>query len=171
MRAMRQKRYFALLFLIMLALAIDPVRARDYRLEAATADVVVRPDGTVQVTESISYFFSGTYREVYRQVFPPPGGSIQNIKITCLDKPCGQRVDRISGGYELVGVLPQPTPERITFVVSYDYHGGLKVYSDVSELHYKLWGEEWETPLEKMTAVIHLPSGKASDVRYWLHPD
>jgi uncharacterized membrane protein len=160
---------FFLVFLIAL-LFLSPVYARDYSLKKATADVVVNPDGTVHVTESITYSFSGTYKEVFRRVYPPPGGSIRDIEITCLSQPCEGRVDRVSGGYELVGVLPQPTPPEIVFVVSYDYYGGLKVYDDVSELHYKLWGEDWEKPLDHMSAEIHLLPSAGSDAQYWLHP-
>jgi uncharacterized membrane protein len=80
-------------------------------------------------------------------------------------------VDRVSGGYELVGVLPKPTPQKITFIVSYDYYGGLKVYDDVSELHFKLWGDEWEKPLGALMAEINLPPGSSSETQHWLHPD
>ncbi|MFV2041110.1 MAG: DUF2207 domain-containing protein, partial [Candidatus Hydrothermarchaeales archaeon] len=84
---------------------------------------------------------------------------------------CQSRVDRISGGYEIVGVLPSPTPDRITFVVSYDYYRGLKVYDDISELQYKLWGDEWEKSLSKLAVTVELPGGSEGEITYWLHPD
>ncbi|MFQ5974815.1 MAG: DUF2207 domain-containing protein [Candidatus Hydrothermarchaeales archaeon] len=165
----RIKFYVVFLFLAILV-SVSPVYARDYSLKSATAEVVIDSDGIVHVTESITYTFIGTYREVFRQVYPPPGGSIENFEIKCLGQPCKGRVDTISGGYELVGVLPQPTPSEIVFVVSYNYYRGLKVYDDISELHFKLWGEEWEKPLGKMEATIHLPQGAGVNAKYWLHP-
>ncbi len=157
-----------LLFLIMLLL-VPSASARDYTLKEGTANITVESNGIVHVEESISYTFEGTYREVFRRVYPPPGGAVSNFKGYCEGATCNFRVDQVAGGYELIGALPQPTPQAITFVVSYDYFRGLKVYNDVSELHYKLWGEEWEKPLESFTATISLPDEES--VQYWIHPD
>lgn len=132
------KKILLLTFLIVLV--STPVAARDYTLEGAEIEVIVDSDGVVRVTESITYSFSGTYREVFRQVYLPSGVSIEVQQISCSPVPCQSRVDNIPDGYELVGVLPKPTPPRITFTMSYNYTKGLKVYDDVSELHYKLWG-------------------------------
>jgi uncharacterized membrane protein len=162
------KKILLLIFLIVLV--STPVAARDYTLESAEIEVIVDSDGVVRVTESITYSFSGSYREVFRQVYPPPGVSIEVQHISCSPEPCQSRVDNIPGGYELVGVLPKPTPPRITFTMSYNYYRGLKVYDDVSELHYQLWGDQWEKPLGWMKATIHLPPGSTLNSQYWLNP-
>jgi uncharacterized membrane protein len=164
------RNVLALILLLLLA-AASPAHGRDYSLDGAQITVEVGSDGLVQVTESISYTFEGNFREVFRKVYPPPGGSVGNFKIQCSGQPCDGRVDRIQGGYELVGVLPQPTPDRITFKVAYDFKRGLKVYDDVSELHFKLWGEEWEKSLAGLKATIHLPPEAESNIEYWLHPE
>ena len=166
---MEVSKKWLIIILMMLALA-SPAYARDYSLDSASAEVTVAGDGLVHVTESIDYSFTGTYREVFRRVYPPPEGSIQNIKIRCTPLPCESRVDTVTGGYELVGVLPTPTPEAITFIVSYDYLRGLKVYDDISELHYKIWGDEWDKALSKLTISVELPTDDGGQVRYWLHP-
>ncbi|MEE8358893.1 MAG: DUF2207 domain-containing protein [Candidatus Hydrothermarchaeales archaeon] len=168
---MSRNKFFTVFLFLVILVSVSPVYARDYNLKSATAEIVIDSNGIVHVTESITYTFSGTYKEVFRQIYPPPGGSIRNIKIECLGQPCESRVDTINGGYELVAELPQPTPAGIIFVVSYDYYKGLKVYDDISELHYKLWGEEWEKPLEEMEAIIYLPKGAGSELSYWLHPE
>ncbi len=157
--------------IIFLLLFASPVYARDYSLDSAATEITVAADGTVHVTEYIDYSFTGTYLEVFRKVYAPPGGSIAESEISCTPAPCQGRVDRVPGGYELVGVLPSPTPSEITFSVSYDYHRGLKVYDDISELHYKLWGDEWEKPLSKLAVTVELPEGSEGEITYWLHPD
>ena len=159
------------IIVLLLIVSMSPVYARDYSLDLAKAKVTVAADGTVHVTESIDYTFTGTYREVFRRVYPPPGGSIEGIEIGCTPLPCEGRVDRVSGGYELVGVLPTPTPDRIKFVISYDYLRGLKVYDDVSEFQYKLWGDEWDKALSKLRVTVELPAGGEGETTYWLHPD
>jgi uncharacterized membrane protein len=161
---------FGYILILMLLLTVPQAHARDYSLKQATAFVDVDPDGVVHVTETITYEFQGTYYEVFRVVNPPPGGSIGDIEIKCQPQPCQSRVDRVKGGYELVGVLPQPTPHEIKFIVSYIYLGGLKIYDDISELHYKMWGDEWEKTLGKIETTINLPPTASFYTQYWLHP-
>lgn len=161
----------SLLLLALLFFLASCASARDYSIDSATAHITVSPEGIVHVEESISYSFEGTYYEVYRQVYPPEGGSIENIRGYCDNGECEFRVVPISGGYELVGTLPQPTPGKVTFVVAYDYYRGVKVYNDISELHYKMWGEEWEKPLDSFTATITLSGGNGDEITYWVHPD
>jgi uncharacterized membrane protein len=161
---------FGIILLVLVLFSLAPVQGKDYSLEASSIEMVVKPDGVVHVSESITYIFSGTFREVFRQIAPPPGGSIENMVVTCEPQSCEGRIDKIAEGYEMVGVLPRPTPEGITFIMEYDYYGGLKVYDDTSELHYKLWGEAWEKDLNSMVAVIHLPDEAGLTAQYWLHP-
>lgn len=162
---------YSILFLLVLLFMTPVVYARDYTLESGTANITVQSNGLVHVEESITYTFVGTYNEVFRRVYSPPGGYITNIQGYCEGKPCDFQIATMPDGIELIGKLPKPTPEKITFVVSYDYYKGLKVYDDVSELHYKMWGEEWEKPLNRLTVDVTLPIQDGEDVRYWLHPD
>ncbi len=159
------------LILLVFILFIPSVSARDYTLEEVTANITVDLQGITHVEESISYSFDGTYHEVFRQIYSPVGGSIENIQGNCEGYESGFEVVPIAGGYELIGKLPQPTPDKITFVISYDYYKGVKVYKDISELHFMLWGEEWEKPLNKLTASITLPVENGNNLEYWLHPD
>ncbi len=157
----------ALIFLLLLPIA----SARDYSLESTVVNITVSPEGIVHVQEFLTYRFDGTFYEVYRQVYSPPGGSIENIQGYCEGDSCDFYVSDIYGGYELVGRLPSPTPENITFVTSYDYYGGLKVYNDVSELHYKFWGDEWEKPVHSLSATVTIVPAEGSEITYWIHPD
>lgn len=156
---------------LILLLLLPIASARDYSLESAILNVTVSPEGIVHVQEFLTYHFDGTFYEVYRQVYPPPGGSIENIQGYCEGSSCDFYVTDIYGGYELVGRLPSPTPEKITFVTSYDYYGGLKVYNDVSELHYKFWGDEWEKPVHTLAATVTIVPSKGSEITYWIHPN
>ena len=153
-----------ILLLVLLCLA-PSASARDYALEGATTNITIDPSGLVHVEESISYVFEGNYNEVFRILKVSPGESIQNIKGHCSDEACTFSVRPTSEGYELVGGLPTPTPKEVTFFISYDHYGAVKVHSDVSEFHYKLWGEEWEKPLGSLEGNITLPVEKESEVQ------
>lgn len=149
---------------------IPSASARDYTLEGATTNITIDPNGIVHVEESISYTFEGNYNEVFRILEVSPEESIRNIKGYCSEEACTFRVEPTSEGYELIGVLPTPTPEKVTFFISYDHYGAVKVYNDVSEFHYKLWGEEWGKSLGSLRGNITLPVENESEVRYWIHP-
>lgn len=169
MRIEIKKTVYLVMFL-MLALTL-PASARDYTLDHASANIIIGPDGITHVEESITYLFDGTFKEVYRNVYKPHGGNITNISGHIIGHPTEFSVLPIIGGYELVCQLPSPTPSTVTFVVSYEYHGGVKVYNDVSELHYKLWGDEWEKGMHSLSASVTIPRTSEKDIRFWIHPD
>jgi len=158
------------ILLLVLLCMIPSASARDYALEGAATNITISPNGMVHVEESISYTFEGNYNEVFRILEVSPGESIQNIQGYCSDEACTFRVEPTSEGYELIGGLPTPTPEKVTFFISYDHYGAVKVHSDVSEFHYKLWGEEWEKPLGSLKGSITLPVNNESELQYWIHP-
>lgn len=159
-----------LIIAVLILLAASPVQSRDYSVDGATTNVEIAPEGLVHVTESISYSFEGQYNEVFRQIQQNGNEYITDIEIRCEPVPCKGRTDIKYWGWELVGELPKPTPEKITLHLSYKYVKGLKVHDDVSELHFKLWGEEWEKPLGRMEAAIRLPEGAGADSSLWLTP-
>lgn len=158
------------ILLLVLLCMVSSASARDFALEEATTNITIDPSGLVHVEESISYAFEGNYNEVFRILKVSPGESIQNIKGHCSDEACTFSVRPTSEGYELVGGLPTPTPEKVTFFISYDHYGAVKVHSDVSEFHYKLWGEEWEKPLGSLKGSITLPVKNETELQYWIHP-
>ncbi|WP_410507044.1 DUF2207 domain-containing protein [Methanosarcina hadiensis] len=156
--------------LLVLLCLVPSASARDYTLEEATTNITIDPAGLVHVEESISYTFDGDYREVFRVLEVSPGESIRNIQGYCSGEACAFRVVETPEGYELIGELPAPAPEKVTFFISYDHYGAVKVHNDVSEFHYKLWGEEWEKPLGLLTGNITLPVESESELQYWIHP-
>ncbi|MGB9928612.1 MAG: DUF2207 domain-containing protein [Methanosarcina sp.] len=157
------------LFLVFLCL-VPSASARDYALDEATSNITIDPNGIVHVQEAISYTFDGNYNEVFRKLNVPPGESIHNITGYCSDNTCKFSVNKIPDGYELIGSLPTPTPEKVTFFISYDHYGAVKVHRDISEFHYKLWGDEWDKPLGNLKGSIALPVENESSIQYWIHP-
>lgn len=159
----------AVLFIFILCL-MPSASAKDYTLEGAITNITIDPNGIVHVEESISYTFEGQYHEVFRKLEVFPGESVQNITGYCSDERCKFSYSETSDGYELIGSLPDPTPEKVTFFISYDHLGVVKVHKDISEFQYKLWGSDWEKPLESLGASITLPVNNESEIQYWIHP-
>ena len=161
------KIIFPLLFILFL---VPLANAKDYTLKEATMNIAIDPNGAVHVDEAISYTFDGDYNYVYRILDTSAGGTIQNINGYCSENMCNFKVEPLPEGYRLIGEFSNTTPENLTFFISYDYYGVIKVHSDVSEFHYKLWGEEWEKPLGSLKGSITFPVENKSDIRYWTHP-
>jgi uncharacterized membrane protein len=160
----------AFILLLVVLCVVPSASARDYTLEGATTNITIDPSGVVHVEESISYIFEGHYNEVFRKLKVLPGESIKNINGHCSDKACNFSVNPTSDGYELIGSLPNPTPQKLTFFISYDHYGAVKVHKDISEFHYKLWGNEWDNPLGNLKGSITLPVKNESELQYWIHP-
>lgn len=158
------------IFLLIILCLVPSVSARFYTLEEATTNITINSSGVVHVDEAISYTFDGDYNQVYRILNTSTEDSIQNIKGHFSDNACKFRVEKIPEGYKLIGELPESTPENLTFFISYDHYGAVKVHGDVSEFHYKLWGEEWEESLGSLKTSITFPVENGSEVQYWTHP-
>jgi uncharacterized membrane protein len=141
-----------------------------YSLKGAETNIIVNPSGITHVEESVSYAFDGDYIDIHRELKALPRGSIRNVKGRCSDKACKLRFESIPEGYRLISKLPDPTPEKLTFFLFYDYYGAVEFHRDVSEFSYKLWGGEWEKPLKSFKGNVMLPVKNESEIRYWTHP-
>lgn len=159
----------ALVCFFLIIILIPPAQGRDYQIPDAITIVDVNEQGLVHVQETLVFRLKGEYKELFRNIYTPVDGRIDNIKVSCQPLPCESRITEINGGYELVGVLPQPNPEDLSFSISYDVYGGVRVYNDVSELHMKLWGDDWEKSLGGLYSEITLPVSD-EEIKYWLHP-
>ncbi|MGB9938913.1 DUF2207 domain-containing protein [Methanosarcina sp.] len=155
---------------LLLVLCLAASASAKYSLEGAETSITVNASGVVHVEESVSYAFDGKYIDIHRELKTLPGESIRNIEGNCSNEACKLRIEPILDGYRLIGELPDPTPEKLTFFISYDHYGAVKVHRDVSEFHYKLWGGEWERSLKGLKGSVMLPVKNESEIRYWTHP-
>ncbi len=173
-KAAREANINSLLFksiiLLLLCLCLVSLASAKYSLEEAETNITVNAKGIAHVEESVSYAFDGHYIDIHRELKALPGESIRNIEAHCSDKACTLKVERIPEGYIVIGKLPDPTPEKVTLFVSYDCYGVVKVYRDVSEFSYKLWGGKWEKPLKSFKGNVKLPMKNESELKYWIHP-
>ncbi|WP_410507043.1 DUF2207 domain-containing protein [Methanosarcina hadiensis] len=163
---MALKIILSLLFILFLT---PQVSAKDYTLEEATTNITIDPGGVAHIEESISYTFDGDYSYVYRVINTSTGESIRNIEGYCSNDSCEFRVETTPEGYRLIGELPEPVPADLTFFISYDYYGAVKVNDDISEFQMQ-WGKEWERPLGSLKVNITFPVEDESEILYWTHP-
>ena len=65
------------------------------------------------------------------------------------------------GGYTRIriGDADQTVTGQHTYEIEYRIRGGLNHFSDHDELNYNVTGDQWEVPIERVTATVTLPSG------------
>ncbi|MCL2550172.1 MAG: DUF2207 domain-containing protein [Methanimicrococcus sp.] len=155
--------------------------ARSYSIDRVEADIIVDENGVTHVTERIHYSLytspGDSFNEVYRVVFATNGITVHNASGYLSGYPSSSfYVTKVPEGYEFVSTLPQPNPSAITFVLSYEYYGGINVYNDVTEFNYILWSYLWDRPVNQLNTTItiqNIPDQKITDSDSYLmytHP-
>ncbi len=170
------------------ALLLIPQVALAKSLDLPEADVTldIQTDGTVQVTERITYTFDGAYSGAYREIPVRSGERIAGIAVSdavhgdyapgaCTDlgcsSPAGTFGVRDLGGRTRVVWHYSAVDTSRTFTVTYLVTGLAIAYDDIVDVNWKVWGDEWPVRLGHLTATASLPPGaQPDDVRVWGHP-
>ena len=162
-----------------------PAHAQEFSLPSAEVEIVVEPDGSLLVTEHITYNFDGSFSGAYREIPLRAGESIIDISVSeggapyalggCTDLGCdsppstfgfvdlGGRI-RVVWHYSTFG-------EERTFDLTYRFIGLAKAADDVVDVNLQVWGDEWAEPLDHLTATMTLPGLAApGEVFVWGHP-
>jgi len=163
------------LFLLSLTGVAFAVEDKSYSIPSIDMDIFLQSDGSIHVTETIHYSFSGTYNGVYRDIPLKNGQILQNVKVSTQGAYSSQEI--IDQGTNkrvkiyLYSDAAKTTPisnKNVDVTLEYDLLHVLRFYNDIVELQYKLVGERWEEPIGQLNAKIHVPSSDGT--KYWLNP-
>lgn len=149
---------------------------RDYYINNALIDLTVHENGMLHVNESYTYSFDGTFSGVYRDIPIKDGQDVRNVKVY-IDGAYGDYKVINKGDYIRIIVYLwsdashtqkiHDTDVKITY--EYNRTNVVTLYNDVGSLQYKLWGENWDCRVQKLTANIHLPGNNSYS--YYLNPE
>jgi hypothetical protein len=164
-----------------------PAEAQDKFFELPRAVVVadVQTDGSVVVTEKITYDFTGSFEGGYREIPLKDGMSVDEVSVSEDGKAYapGASAELGSSGvpgtygtadlgdaYRIVWHYRASDEER-TFTVRYRLSGLAVAHDDVVDVYWQVWGDEWQEPLDSLEATAVLPgdAGKG-DVKVFGHP-
>ncbi|MGB9680314.1 MAG: DUF2207 family protein [Minisyncoccia bacterium] len=164
------------LFFIVLLIFFIPfhVYAKDYNLKEAKVYYFIQNDGEIKVINDISYKFSGSFSEAWLTI---PVGDYEIKDPSVSEIKDGREVPlkfeftkdkkeyRITWNYKANNDIK-------TFRIEYKISKGLKVYEDVAEFYWKVWGGGWDKSLPALWAEVNLPRkiDNLNDINYWLHP-
>jgi hypothetical protein len=162
-----------------------PALAQSYTLPEARIEVVLQPDGSLDVTEHITFSFSGSFSGAYRDIPLRRGEEITDVTVEeggtayvpGASTELGSYDDPGSYGVEERGDIMRVVwhysafSERRTFTIRYSMTGLTHAYDDVVDVNLKVWGEEWPVGVDLVSASLTYPGAVAAgDVRVFGHP-
>jgi uncharacterized membrane protein len=179
----------ALLFAVLIAGTFAaPAQAQEdksFGLPRAVAVADVRPDGSVVVTEKITYLFSGSFEGGYREIPLKEGMSVTDVSVSEDGKeyapgasaelgssgaPGTYGTANLGDAYRIVWHYRASDEER-TFTLRYRLKGLAVAYDDVVDVYWQAWGDEWQEPLDLLVAAMVLPGDpKKGEVKVFGHP-
>jgi uncharacterized membrane protein len=160
--------------LLLVALAAPPAQAqRTLTIQRFDATIVVTPDGSIDVTESIAAEFTGSWNGIFRTVpvvYRTPQGFNWTLRLDLLSvtgengQPLEVQTTRERHYVKYRIRVPGAVNATRTVKVRYRAANGLRFHEDHDELYWNVTGDEWDVPIEAATARIVLPP-RATGVR------
>jgi uncharacterized membrane protein YgcG len=156
-------------FLLLGLLFALPAAARELRIEAFHSEIVVLPDSTLDVTETIDVRFIGAWNGLLRTIpveYPGPGGFNYSLFLTDTTATEGTngpslRIEKSRQGSntEFKIYVPGAEDSKHTLVLHYRVKNGLRYFENHDELYWNVTGTDWTVPLGSVTANVVLPVG------------
>ena len=164
---------------------VPAAAAKSFTLPAADVQVRVEPDGGLAVTERITFSFQGSFEGAFREIPLREGESLDRVAVSEGDQrytpgasaelgstgtPGTFGVARTHKGVRIVWHYRALYEQRM-FTIGYRLRGLAVAYDDVVDVNLKVWGDEWEPGLERLTASETLPGRAAGPAfRVWGAP-
>ena len=181
MMRMRPREFFGLddpaeravpkvpLALLLLAVSATALSAqRSYSIERFAARITVNRDASIDVTETITARFNGSYNGLYRMI------PIEYRNASGLNWTLGVALQsaRDDAGRDLRTEtsrerhyikykvwIPGASNATRTIVLRYRATNGLRFFDEHDELYWNVTGDEWDVPIRSASADIELPAG------------
>ena len=154
---------------LLLALALAPrAAARELKIQNFESTVIVNPDGTLDVSETISANFTGEWHGIYRTI-PIEYSNGQGLNYTLFltniiaTDEDGSRlkleISRQGPNEQFKIYIPDAINTTRKVVLHYHVLDGLRFFPDHDELYWNVTGSSWDVPLQAASAEIDLPNG------------
>jgi uncharacterized membrane protein len=163
-----------LLGLTLFLLAAVTVSAdRTLVIERFEASIDVSPDGSIAVEETIVPRFTGSWNGIFRTIpveYRTPQGLNYTLRldVESVTDAEGQKLkyetSRERHYRKLKIWVPGAADATRTVKLQYRVSNALRFFDEHDELYWNVTGDEWEVPIESVSAVVRLPAG-ASGVR------
>jgi uncharacterized membrane protein YgcG len=163
-----QKIALLSLALAFAALFAVPAFARTLRIRDFHVELDVLPDSSLDVTETIRVDFSGAWQGLYRTIpveYAGPGGFNYSLFLTDISAtdtdgaPLRIERQRQAGNLQLKIFVPGAEDTSRNISLHYRVRNGLRFFEDHDELYWNVTGNDWDVPLESVSAHVIMPGG------------
>jgi uncharacterized membrane protein len=147
-------------------------QSRQLRIQKFSSDITVSPDGSVDVTESITFRFQGgPWHGVYRNIpveYVGPRGMNYSLFLDLkgITDENGQKLKYESSRerqYRKLKIyIPDADNSTRTISINYIVSDALRFFDDHDELYWNITGDEWNVPIDAASANIVLPTNAAN---------
>jgi hypothetical protein len=150
------------------ALCAGPASAGTVRIRDFHGELVVLPDSSLDVTETIRVDFTGARNGIYRTIpveYAGPGGFNYSLFLTEISAteaggaPLRIERQRRGGNLQLQIFVPAAEDTSRNITLHYRVRDGLRFFEDHDELYWNVIGTGWDVPIESASAHIILPGG------------
>jgi len=147
-----------------------PLHAADRTLviDHFDATVVVATDGSIDVVETITPTFTGSWNGIYRTIpieYRTPQGLNYTLRLQVEDITDGSgrslryESSRVRHYRKLKIWVPGAQDASRTVRLHYRVANALRFFDEHDELYWNITGDEWDVPIRTITAANQLPSG------------
>jgi uncharacterized membrane protein YgcG len=142
--------------------------ARELKIDRFDGNIVVAPNGVIEVSESIQVHFIGSWNGLYREIpveYVTPQGLNYSLFLTVRrvtdenDNPLKYESSRERHYRKLKIYVPNARDVTRTIVIEYSVSNALRFFEDHDELYWNVTGDEWDFPIRSASARIVLPNG------------
>jgi hypothetical protein len=149
--------------------AAPSLAARELRIENFHSDVMVMPDGSVNVTEIIQvHFLGGPWHGLYRSIpveYVTPQGFNYSLflDVKRISDAHGQPLKFDSSRerhYRKLKIYIADADDSVqTISIEYTVSDALRFFDDHDEFYWNVTGDEWTAPIRSASARIIVPAG------------
>ena len=162
--------------------------ARSADITDAGVDLRLANDGSLLVTEQLTFDYDGHFEGSYRDIDLLHGEEISDVSVSqdgqrfepggntrlgSNDRPGVFGTETSFQGYRIVWHY-RATDEERTTTISYRVTNAVVAYEDVLDIGWAVWGDEWDFDLDHLNARFTNPALDPADprnlYRVWGHP-
>ncbi len=156
----------------------DVAAAKSYRMADVVIGAQLLPDGIMDVTETRTYEFEGSFTFAYRDL--PLGGAVTfgDFGVSEGDRQYTLSRSKAPGTYSImegsgrtrVTWYYSANDESRTFTFHYSARNAIERYEDAAVLYFKFLSEDWDQPQDNIRLRLKPPVTLSKDqVKAWLH--
>ncbi len=161
---------FSLSLFLLFGTGGSPARAEYFTIGSFHADIVVHPDSSLSVTETIETFFTrrrhGIYRDIPFRYTDEQGkkttAPIQIVSVTDqFRKKRPYKVTRAGDAVRIrIGRSDAFVDGRQVYVIAYTVQNALLFLDSHDELYWNVTGNDWDTTIQNASARVAVESGQ-----------